>query len=290
MKKITTLIFTCFLLLTNSDAQQSFFDAGVFGGFSFYKGEIDAAPFLQHTNPFPAAGLFLRCHVTPHFAMKLSLMAGKIADNDNMSLDHEMYNRNLSFQSHILEGAFTLEYNLLKYQPDGQKIFTPYFFGGIGVFNFNPKALYEGDLIALQPLGTEGQGTTAYPDRKPYKLTDISFPFGIGMKLALSPEITLSAEFGWRVAMTDYLDDVSTTYVDPLILTSEKGIISAKLSNRILNQDAPLVVNGRYKTRGDGKTYDWYYFSGISISYQFKSSKKDFYSLMTNKRVKCPYF
>ncbi len=290
MKKITTLFVIIFLFFLTSDAQQSFFEIGAFGGVSFYKGEIDAAPLLQHTNPFPAGGAFLRCHFTPHFALKLSGLYGKIADNDNKSQDNEMYNRNLSFQSSILEGAAIIEYNILKFQPDDRKLFTPYLFGGIGIFHFNPKTLFEGELVELQPLGTEGQGTPEYPDRKPYKLTDISFPFGIGMKMALSNEITLGAEFGWRVAMTDYLDDVSTTYVDPLILSNENGNLAAQLSNRIRFPDAPLIVNGVYRSRGDGKTNDWYYFSGITLSYKFKSSKKDFYTMMTTKRVKCPYF
>lgn len=270
--------------------QQSFIEAGVFGGFSFYKGEIDPTPLLGHINTYPAAGGIIRCQFTPNIALRLSGIAGKIADYDKDSKIYEIYNRNLSFQSSLVEGSLLFEYNFLKFQPAQKKIFSPYLFGGIGVFHFNPKAEYMGELVELQPLGTEGQGTTQYPDRKPYSLTNIAFPFGIGMKIAISSKLSLGLEFGWRFTGTDYLDDVSTTYVDPAILSTENGNLAEHMSNRFITQPASLIIDGQYRVRGDGKTHDWYYFSGLTVTYQLKSSNKDFHTMITTRKVKCPFY
>ena len=63
------------------------------------------------------------------------------------------------------------EFHILKYIPGSMKYrWTPYVTGGAAVFTFNPKAEYNGEWVALQPLGTEGQGLPQYPDRKKYSL------------------------------------------------------------------------------------------------------------------------
>ncbi len=60
---------------------------------------------------------------------------------------------------------------------------TPYLFGGISVFYFNPYATDPaGDKVYLRPLSTEGEGLPMYPDRKEYSLVNMAFPFGGGFK------------------------------------------------------------------------------------------------------------
>ena len=73
--------------------------------------------------------------------------------------------RNLSFKSSIIEIGPIIEVNFFPYklgQADTElaKFGTPYFFAGITYMRMNPKAEYEGEWIELQPLGTEGQGTS----------------------------------------------------------------------------------------------------------------------------------
>ena len=71
---------------------------------------------------------------------------------------------------------------------------------------------YYSQWIDLQPLGTEGQGTTAYPDRKKYSRTQIAIPMGGGVKISLNDNLNIAFSFSARKTYTDYLDDVSTTY------------------------------------------------------------------------------
>ncbi len=72
-------------------------------------------------------------------------------------------------------------------------------------------------------MSTEGEGLVEYPDRKPYNLFQFSIPFGGGIKFRVSDHIVVAYEIGMRKTFTDYLDDVSTRYVDQAILLNERG-------------------------------------------------------------------
>ena len=145
--------------------------------------------------------------------------------------------------------------------------FSPYVFAGVSVFNHNPRAFYNGQWIDLQPLGTEGQGTTAFPERDPYGLTQVGVPMGGGVRIALTEKWTLGAEVKFTKTFTDYLDDVSTTYVAQDVLIAENGILAWNLSNRTgeylntepLNWDEAVV-------RGDPADKDWFIVGGITIA------------------------
>ena len=137
----------------------------------------------------------------------------KIKDNSG-----SRYERNLSFRSSIFEVSLVAEIHprYFKHYRDNEKLprISPYLLGGIGYFAFNPQANYDGNWIDLRPLSTEGQGFAEYPDRKPYKLMQINFPVGGGIRYKITPMLNFSAECVYRILNTDYLDDVSTRYID----------------------------------------------------------------------------
>jgi hypothetical protein len=181
--------------------------------------------------------------------------------------------RNLSFRSSVLDFSGQLELNFLPYFTGSSKFaFSPYIFTGLSVFSYNPQAEYQGEWYDLQPLGTEGQGTTAYPSRQTYSLTQVAIPFGIGVKYSLTDLLCLGAEWSFRKTFTDYLDDVSTTYVDPVQLEAEKGEVAAALSNRSLGTPGePPIEPG--KARGNSATRDWYSFAGITLTMKIVTKK-----------------
>src|SRR5690606_14029958 len=84
--------------------------------------------------------------------------------------------RNLSFNSNIFELALQGDFNFFRFEPgsDGYR-FSPYLTVGASAFHSNPDAYYEDRKYYLQPLGTEGQRSSAYPDRKPYSLYNFAF-------------------------------------------------------------------------------------------------------------------
>jgi hypothetical protein len=239
-------------------------EMGIMLGVMHYKGDLK--PEMYSTDYLnPGLGIIYRRCYSNHWAFKAALNYGRIEADDATAEDFFSRNRNLMFRSNILELTGQFEFNMLPYQTANPNTFaSPFIFGGLSVFHFNPKALYNGEWIKLQPIGTEGQGTALYSDRKPYKRTSVAITFGGGLKMRLSRRFGLTLESGVRRAYTDYLDDVSTTYADPTSIRREYGRIAAELSDRSLN-DAPGGNIGRQ--RGDDAKKDWYAFTGVQITY-----------------------
>ena len=215
-----------------------------------------------------AYGFGMRCHLDNRWALTGRVNKGEISGGDPDWIEL----RNLSFRSEIFEVSVVGEFSFWPYgQGSIDHQWTPYIFGGLGLFHFNPMAHYavgNGDevWVELQPLHTEGQGTVQYPDRKPYTLTHLCMPFGIGFRWRLGKTFSLSAEYGFRKTWTDYIDDVSTTYVGADLLTesSPDGALAAILADRSFEvRDG--YVNAVGIKRGDDSLDDMYSYFHISL-------------------------
>ncbi|MGN6493502.1 MAG: hypothetical protein ACTHLE_15985 [Agriterribacter sp.] len=169
------------------------------------------------------------------------------------------YIRNLSFRSPIAELLLLAELYPLKLffpaEKEKSPVFAPYITGGIGIFRFRPQTNLKGIWIDLAPLHTEGQGFAEYPERRPYALTQLNFPFGIGCKYEASALFSFRLEILHRFTRTDYLDDVSTRYIDPSLfdkyLSPKQALIARTLYDRQINRQhitVPGTVRGN-----DGK-------------------------------------
>jgi hypothetical protein len=257
-----------------ASAQQLEF--GVLVGTTNYSGEVSG--FQIRTDMFkPAFGLVTRYNLSPRISLKGSVFYGEIAGADSLSSDKKQKARNLSFQSGIFEFSGQVEFNLVAYNP-GIKTgkyhkVIPCIFTGVAIYKYNPKAYYKGQWWELQPLGTEGQGTTQFQDRKKYALTQVAIPIGAGVKFELSKKIGVSFEAGARFTFNDYLDDVSKTYVDTVYIRAAYGPIASALSNRSgeTGSLAPVLPG---QNRGNKANFDWYYFGGITITFKL-STKRD---------------
>ncbi len=233
MKKLF-LSLSIILLSLGSYAQQH--EIGFFGGISYYMGDLVQTKMFS--TPGYNFGLNYRYHMGSRFAIKIAGHYGQISGDSKNNKPALTY-KNLTFHSSILDIEGGLEINFLEYVPGSTKHrFTPYIFGGLAIFRFNPKADFQGQTYELQGLGTEGQGLTAYPDRKPYQLSSMALPFGFGIKYNISTRVSIGFEWGLRKTFTDYLDDVSTTYADPSLLRAEKGAVASALSNRMFEDEA----------------------------------------------------
>ncbi len=296
MKKLITCL--AIILLTTSLFSQSLprrHEIGLFGGASYYSGDLNENAVIGELNP--SFGVVYRYLYNERWAFRIHGMRGTIS-GDDANNKKELRSRNLMFRSPVTEFGVMAELNFLPFSPgDRGKNFTPYIFGGVAVFSFNPMARYEGPWsrttpgdpyvgwYELQPLGTEGQGSTEYPDRQPYSLTQVSIPFGMGIKWSISPSFGIGLEWGMRKTFTDYLDDVSTTYVDPSVLSAENTEIAMFLANRSFeigggeehgNQypvDAAKEMTGMQ--RGNSESDDWYSFLGITISFNIRGSRAE---------------
>lgn len=178
--------------------------------------------------------------------------------------------RNLYFKSELWEAAIRVEFNFFPFGMSGrQACWCPFLFGGIGLFHFNPMAQYtdvatgETGWVELQPLGTEGQGLPQYPDREPYSRLQPSLPFGLGVKYRPSKYLVFSVEYGYRKTWTDYIDDVSTTYVDPNLLSREAAAMADPASVTGAKSNTSHAAGIK---RGDDSLNDWYASLNVSMS------------------------
>lgn len=239
-----------------------------------------------------AFGVYGAVYPAPWLGFRLSLNYGSIEGSDNTITpkggdEVTRLNRNLDFQSKIIEGTLMAEFYptvFLEDDPDDVAgRLRPYGVLGLGMFHFNPQGSYHdpatGDTywVDLQPLHTEGQGFPEYPDRKVYKLTQMNIPMGVGIKYFLSDNVNLSFEIIHRKTFTDYIDDVSTAYVDPSLfykyLSPSQAPIAAAMANKSpLNGTAGSGYNPGNK-RGDPTQNDAYFTAQFKLGIRLGGGK-----------------
>lgn len=250
LKRFAVVIAMIFITISGSSQT---LELGLFGGGSYYLGDMNTAMHFSQTQF--SYGLLARFNVNSRWAIKMGYNRGTVKSDD--SKNATIANQGLNFQSTINDITVVGEFNFLEYFTGSKRNYvTPYIFGGIGVFTFNPKS-YDG--VALQPLGTEGQNEN-FDDRNPYSKIGISIPFGIGIKYSLSERFALGIEWGMRKTFTDYIDDVSKSYYIPIENLDPNNIAHVK-SDPSLNHDS-------YMQRGDNTKMDWFNFFGVSITYK----------------------
>jgi len=263
MKRIILTVVVLLPLLTHAQ-----WNVNVFGGFANYFGDLQSSPYTT-AQAHLAGGIGLQYDLTGHISALTNITFGKVGASDEFSPKADLRARNLSFQTGIAEWNLLLEYNLLDLRSHK---FTPYVFGGIAVYHFNPYASDSlGHKVYLRPLSTEGEGLPQYPTSKPYALTQLAIPFGGGIKFRISDKVVLAYEIGLRKLFTDYLDDVSSRYVDQNVLLAAKGPQAVEMAYRgnELEGGAPYPHAGA--PRGNPGHKDWYYFSGIRAIIAFNT-------------------
>ena len=241
-------------------------DLGVFGGGSYYLGELN--PGKQFLLTKPAYGGLVRFNLNDRMAIRGQLLHGTVAGDDLISKANEM--RNLRFTSPVNEFSVLFEFNFLQYFTGSHvNYFSPFLFGGPAFFTFNPKAEYDNETIQLRDLGTEGQYQPANSIDTRYSLISFALAFGTGIKYSLSDRMGMSMEWGLRKAFTDHLDDVSGNYwVDFTELSAPDIGASQVLSDPSPTKHSPGMQ------RGNPQNNDWYSFVGITLTYRFTIGEK----------------
>jgi hypothetical protein len=278
-----TLVILLFLIILPGYAQS--LHVGVFGGLSTYEGDLQEKIFPKKvTNG--AIGFTANYELTERIFVRGGFNYSVLAGSDQYADDSSLIRRNLSFETSLAEFSLVGEYYVFNLYD--QK-FSPYVFGGIGIFHYNPYAYdVSKNRVFLQPLSTEGQGLPQYPDRKPYSLTQFMLPFGAGIKYAFSDNVRLGLELDMRKTFTDYLDDVSTSYPDITDLFQAKGATAVDFSYRgdeIPGGDPNFPAKNTQ--RGGAEHNDWYYFLGLHLTFRLGATNNG--NFMSNKKkYGCP--
>jgi hypothetical protein len=275
--KLTFLLLLTLGLAVNTDAQRwkrYRYEYSIGLGATNFLGELGGANQIG-TNYFKdlewsqtrfAFTTGLRYKLSNYFAFKTNLTYGRVSGDDKLTTEEFRSYRNLSFFSDIFEwninfeGAFQQEqvghrYRLRKVR--GQR-------------GYDPRTEFNGKIIRLQPLGTEGQGLI--PTRNKYSLWQMCIPIGVGFKYSMNRSWGLGVEFGIRKTFTDYIDDVSTTYFD---FQNYAGYdpLALQINDRSNRRNPERTAAGQQ--RGDPRDKDAYMFATFSIHYKLKNGRNN---------------
>lgn len=262
MMKISRLLLAISIsaiALTEIKAQDHEWGGALLG--SVYTGELTETPW-RGRGTRPGLGAFYRYSFSPKFAVRVGLNFTYVAGYDqynndsNSTDDNEVYRwrRQLSFFTHILELHGLAEYNFLNYVPGSKRYnFTPYIFGGISLFHFTPKARVGNVVYKLRDYQTES------PAKPKYSYIAPAIPIGGGIKFSVGKNRlwTVGIEAGFRIAFTDYLDDIGSRYSATTFPTDDNNI------TRILTL---REIGNPGQGRGNPDSNDHYWTFGVTLS------------------------
>lgn len=218
----------------------------------------------------PGATIGYRYKISPVFAVRGGFYYGRVDGDDAKTLEPFRRNRNLHFKSPIAELTASVEiypfgekidhpYRLTGARGAKVKHLSPYLHAGIGGFFFNPKAKYQrsGDWKKLHQYNTEGVD---------YSRINAAISYGLGLKYSLNKVWSIGFEFGQRKTFTDYIDDVSGSYIDNSTFTDPEAAWFADPNLGETNVSPGPFDAGQQ--RGDASDLDSYMFAIFSVHYR----------------------
>ncbi len=245
---------------------------------SNYSGDLtrDNASVLRQTKP--GFGLALDYWLDELLGFSVQYECLHVSADDALSEVEWQKKRNLNFSSPVYSSDLLAQINL-------SNIFLPHWhrvkmklIGGYGFFRFKPTARWNDKEYSLRELGTEGQGMVGYRPR--YSLHSTALNFGWGMEVNISAHWIFSSQILFRKTNTDYLDDISNSYVDYATLAEQNGLVAAELGNKI---KAP-----QGSQRGNPVDNDWYQSVSIGFKYKIFDKLKRTQRVAKNHIVHCP--
>ena len=328
-KRLHAFWLTCFILITLSlfFSAKSFSQSLIFGnenarteaginiGPLFFLGDLGGhhgkgTPFLKDLNlPLTKImkGVFLTVYPNNWLGVRAAADIGELDGFDNIINTkgvNELWRkqRNLDFKTNISEAYIATEIFPLMLLHNGDEDYKPrlrpYGVIGAGVFHFNPKgSLTDANgnktWYYLKPLHTEGEGFAEYPQRKNYSLTQFNIPMGFGAKYYISDRVNLSLEVLHRKTFTDYIDDLSTEYIDPNLFDKYLSPANAAIARQISDKVFGIVTPGvtRYSPgtqRGDPTQNDAYFSVSMKLAIRLGPIFDNIYNRRAASHMKCP--
>jgi hypothetical protein len=273
-------VVACFFSSLSLQAQQGDYllgEVGVGLGSAHYFGDLNTRTRLNR--PKPAGAIYFKKNLGNYIAARVGVSYAELGYSDVYNTQNAVQlQRNLSFNASLWEVALQGDFNFFRFVPQEPGYnFTPYITLGVGVFNYDPYTFLSNQRIYFRelPIGTEGQNSPLYPDRKMYGTTALSIPFGGGFKYSISGgRYNIGLEMVHRFTSTDYLDDVSTTYVDPAAFPKPPGGVSVAqlLSDRSYELGTPIGIPGRQRGNGS-RQRDQFVSAQLTFSFNLFSYK-----------------
>ncbi|HRO69238.1 MAG TPA: hypothetical protein PK951_02630 [Chitinophagaceae bacterium] len=307
---VLVLILT-FNLFSNRSYSQSIttgngkFEVGLGFGPMFFLGDLGGSAgigrdFVKDID-FPltkfSKTLYATYYASDWLGFRLALNHGVLSGDDAEApnkggAEVDRLQRNLSFKTSALEAYVAAEiYPTVFFEKyDGlQGKFRPYGIIGFGLLKYNPKTKLDGQWVELKPLRLEGQGMVEYPDRKEYSLIQKEVPMGLGFKYYLKENFYVGLEVLHRQLFTDYIDDVSTGYIDPALFANYLSAADAAKARRLYYRGSYASVATRPSSlggyiRGDHTDNDAFFSTLLRFGWRLNTFDN------ARRQMRCPVF
>lgn len=174
MKK---LIFPVFIICTLFVNAQRSYDLGLWGGGSYYLGDINTS--FHFKSIHPSGGIFYRYNYNSRYGIRGSLFYGTLSGTDGSSKYIYQNIRGTAFSTPIFDLTGQFEFNFLPYVVGSdQKKFSPFVSSGLTF------------LVALNSVG----------------VFHIAVPLGVGLKFNISERVGAGIEYSFRKTFSDNID------------------------------------------------------------------------------------
>lgn len=214
-----TLSFTSYFLLLAFCSLQGFaqnqlprYEIGFNAGASLYQGDLAEERLGSVQTMKPVFSLYGIRNINQDLAVRINLMHGRIKGNDGL-YDNPAWRkeRNLNFASPITElSAFLIWHPVgLSQNEAGIINLSPYLMGGAGYTFLNINRDWSGfnsSHFSTQPSIIAG---LAADQNQHVPGGIITLPIGAGVRMGITPEISVTFEGIYHKTFTDYLDGFS---------------------------------------------------------------------------------
>ena len=219
-------------------------------GLSYYMGDINPKMPLRQSRL--GLGAVVRYYGGTRWAFRLSYSYLNLHGDDEVS--NFMPERGLAFKTTAHDVSIVAEFNFFDYFTGSKRSYiSPYIFGGISGFYFNPKAL---DGTQLSGIITDVEDYESEPKSPKYSNWSASVPFGVGVKYSAGKKVGLALEWRMNLTFTDWIDDCHAYYPEKI--------------DSPYTDPGNLAGNGmQYIQRGNRHDTDWFGYLNFSIVYKF---------------------
>lgn len=197
-------------------------ELGVSVGATNFIGDIGATAFVAPKDL--SYGIMYRWNRSPRHSWRASYQYLKLSGKDASSDMGYRQIRNLKFDNQVHEASLGIEFNFFEFDLHNEWFsITPYVFAGVAGIAYNEKYFDEYKVA--------------------HKIDDgfaLAIPASLGLKAQVDKRFVISAEVGFRYALTDNLDG-----------------------------NHPTASSYEKNQFGNTRNNDWYMYSGITLTYTF---------------------
>jgi len=206
---IVILVFTCFQ--TSAQNYSSKYEFGIATGTLVYQGDLTPAALGSYKDARPSFQIFASKNLDNNFALRANFTRGHISGNDawySTPAYHQL--RNFNFNTTVNELSASLVWNFYNYNAAGtQRKLSAYIFGGAGLsFVKINRDWSKLNTAAMDPKSSLMTGLAVDTVHKLPGIIPV-IPLGVGVRYAVSQNLSLFAEGTYRITFSDYLDGFS---------------------------------------------------------------------------------